>query len=435
MGKGQQLYAQAKKRIPGGTQLLSKRPEMFLPEQWPAYFASARGCEVTDLDGRTYTDMTHCSVGACVLGYADPDVDSAVQTIIRNGSICVLNAPEEVALAERLCELHSWASRVRYARCGGEANAVAVRIARAATGRDKVAFCGYHGWHDWYLAANLGDTDALDGHLLPGLNPTGVPRALRGTALPFRFGCREELDAIARAHGPELAAIVMEPVRNVPDPEFLGYCRQVATRVGAALVFDEVSAGFRLYPGGAHMLYGIYPDLAVLAKAMSNGYPMAAIIGRSEVMDAAQRSFISSTFWTDRIGPAAALATIHKYQQCHVEQHLDAIGTRVQKGWQSAAGAAGLAIHAGGIPALSHFSIDGAEANTARTLFTQLMLERGFLAGTGFYPMLAHTMAIVDRYLLVVRDVFGEIATALRRGDLASRLKGPPAHVGFTRLN
>ena len=185
--KGQELYQLAKKLIPGGTQLLSKRPEMFLPEQWPSYYAQARGVEVVDLDGNVYVDMSIMGVGACVLGYADPDVDTAAKAAIDNGSMCTLNAPEEVELAELLCKLHPWAQMVRYARAGGEAMSMAVRIARAHTRRDRVAFCGYHGWTDWYLAANLGKEDALDGHLLPGLDPAGVPRELRGTALPFHL--------------------------------------------------------------------------------------------------------------------------------------------------------------------------------------------------------------------------------------------------------
>jgi glutamate-1-semialdehyde 2,1-aminomutase len=435
MNAGQQLYQRARTLIPGGTQLLSKRPEMFLPEQWPAYYQHAQGCEVVDLDGRRLIDMTHCGVGACTLGYADPDVTAAVVAAVQAGSMTVLNCPEEVELAELLCELHPWAGRVRFARCGGESCAVAVRIARAATGRDTVAFCGYHGWNDWYLAANLGAEGALDGHLLTGLEPAGVPRALRGTALPFNFGDRAQLEAIVREHGGDLAAIIMEPIRNAADVEFLKFCRAQATRCGAVLIFDEVSAGFRLYCGGSHMTLGVEPDLAVLAKAISNGHPMGAVIGRAAVMEAAQKSFISSTYWTERVGPAAALATIRKYRRLGVEKHLNAIGMQVQRGWEQAAQAAGLTLHAGGIPPLSHFAVEGPEGLAARTLFTQLMLERGYLAGAGFYPMLAHTPDIVARYLEQVAEIFGLIASAQRAGRLAGQLKGPLAHTGFKRLN
>ena len=316
MGTGQQLYRKAKKRIPGGTQLLSKRPEMFLPEQWPSYYSKAKGVEVWDLDGNKYIDMSTNGIGACILGAADPDVDAAVKRAIESGTMSTLNAPEEVELADLLCDLHPWAGMVRYARGGGEAMAVAVRIARAHTRRDKIAFCGYHGWHDWYLSANLSQEQALDGHLLPGLEPLGVPRGLIATALPFRYNHLEDLNAIVAKHESELAAIVMEPIRDqAPPPGFLEGVRKTASAIGAVLIIDEVSAGFRLITGGAHLRFNLEPDMAVFAKAISNGYPMAAIIGRSAVMEAAQNTFISSTYWTERIGPVAALATIRKHQE------------------------------------------------------------------------------------------------------------------------
>ncbi|MBI2358172.1 MAG: aminotransferase class III-fold pyridoxal phosphate-dependent enzyme, partial [Deltaproteobacteria bacterium] len=377
---GQRHYEGARRRIPGGTQLLSKRPEIFSPGQWPSYYSKAKGVEVWDLDGRRYIDMTSCGIGACILGFADPEVDDAVRGAISSGSMATLNCPEEVELAELLCALHPWADMVRYARCGGEAMAVAVRIARAITGRDKIAFCGYHGWHDWYLAANLSDDRALDGHLLPGLQPAGVPRGLTGTAVPFSYNRTDELRAIVDRHRNELAAVVMEPVRSEePQDGFLQEVRQIASDVGAVLVFDEVTSGWRMVTGGVHLLYGVTPDIAVFAKAISNGYPMAAIIGKRDVMDAAQSTFISSTYWTERIGPAAALATIGKHHRCDVSKRLVEVGKQIQSGWRSAAERAGLSIKITGIPPLAHFSFTHVNGQAMRTLFTQIMLERGFL--------------------------------------------------------
>src|SRR5208337_438691 len=285
----------------------------------------------------------------CPLGYADPEVNAAVKTRIDNGSMCTLNSPEEVDLAEKLIHLHPWAGQVRYARCGGEAMAIAVRIARAHTKKDIVAFCGYHGWHDWYLAANLADDQHLDGHLLPGLAPAGVPRGLTGTSVPFRYNRADEISAIAEKYGGKLAAIVMEPIRDhEPTPAFIQAVHRIARENDAALIVDEVSSGFRLTTGGAHPLYGIKPDMAVFAKAMSNGYPMAAIIGRDEVMQSAQDTFISSTYWTEGIGPVAALATIEKYERCDVPLHLVRTGKAVQAGWKSAAETSGIEIEIGG---------------------------------------------------------------------------------------
>lgn len=434
--KGQELYEKARRRIPGGTQLLSKRPEMFLPEQWPSYYSKAKGVETWDLDGNKYIDMSYCGIGATVLGFADPDVDEAVRGAIDAGSMATLNCPEEVRLADLLCELHPWADMVRYARGGGEAMAVAVRIARARTRRDKVAFCGYHGWHDWYLAANLGEEDRLDGHLLPGLEPAGVARGLVGTALPFRYNHIDELRAIASAHGDELAAIVMEPVRTQnPAPGFLEEVREIAIRIGAVLIFDEVTSGWRLNTGGIHLLHGVNPDIAVFAKAMSNGYPMAAIIGTTDVMQGAQTTFISSTYWTERIGPTAALATIRKHQRCHVPKHLLEMGQLVQLGWKSAAERARLSISVSGIPPLSHFSFDAYEnSQVIHTLFVQMMLERGFLAKNAFYATYAHRSHHVEQYLASVDDVFAMISRALEMREVERLLKGPVAHSGFRRL-
>ena len=198
---GAQLWNRAKKLIPGGNQLLSKRSEKFLPGLWPAYYSKAKGCEVWGIDGKRYYDFAQMGVGSCVLGYADPDVNTAVIKAIADGSMSSLNCYEEVELAERLIGLHPWADMVRFGRTGGEACAIAIRIARAATQKSKIAFCGYHGWQDWYISANLGDTKNLDGQLLPGLEPRGVPRELKDTALPFNYNKLDELVKIVAYRG------------------------------------------------------------------------------------------------------------------------------------------------------------------------------------------------------------------------------------------
>lgn len=435
MGKGQDLYRKARTLIPGGTQLLSKRPEMHLPEQWPSYYSRAKGAEVWDLDGNRYLDMGMNGIGACVLGAADADVDDAVKKAIDAGTASCLNCPEETELAELLCGLHPWASMARFARGGGEAMAMAARIVRAHTGREKIAFCGYHGWHDWYLSANLADDGALDGHLLPGLEPKGVPRGLKGTMLPFRYNAVGELETIAKDHGRELAAIVMEPIRDQgPRDGFLGRAREIATQTGAVLVFDEVTSGFRLACGGAHLTLGVEPDVAVFAKGMGNGYPIAAVIGRKQVMESAQTTFISSTSWTERIGPAAAIATIRKFRKLNAHEHLIRIGLLVQDGWKSAAAESGLPLRVSGMAPLGHFSIASEFGEAPRTLFTQMMLERGFLALNKFYAMHAHTERHVEDYFLAVREVFPVVARAIKEGTVEQMLKGPVAHAGFKRL-
>src|SRR5690606_13671436 len=246
MGNGQKLYRRAKKIIPGGTMLLSKRPEMFLPDQWPAYFSRSKGCTVWDLDNNSYVDMSIMGIGTNTLGYGHPEVDEAVLKIVRDGNMSTLNCPEEVYLAEKLVELHPWADMVRLARSGGEINSIAIRIARAATGRDKIAICGYHGWHDWYLSTNLKDDQNLDGHLLPGLEPLGVPKGLTGTTLPFNYNKIEELEQIVAGNPGQIAAIKMEVSRNSgPEDGFLDKVRKIASENNIVLIFDECTSGFR----------------------------------------------------------------------------------------------------------------------------------------------------------------------------------------------
>ncbi len=437
MKTGQKLYEEAKKIIPGGTQLLSKRPEMFLPGEWPSYYSRAKGCSVWDLDGNEFLDFSYMGIGACILGYADPDVNEAVSTAVQQGNMTTLNAPEEVELARLLIELHPWAEMARFARSGGEAMSISIRIARAATKRDKVLFCGYHGWHDWYLAANLSEDAALDGHLLPGLQPTGVPRHLTGSSFPFNYNNLTEFRALVEKHRGEVAAVVMESIRNFdPDPDFFPEIRRICNEQGIALIMDEITAGFRLNIGGAHLVMGVEPDIAVFAKGISNGVAMSAVIGRARFMDAAQGSFISSTYWTERLGPVAAIATIRKARKVDLPSHLKIIGSKVMDGWKKLGEKHGIAIEAGGIPPLGHFAFEiPGKALVAKTLFTQEMLKRGFLATTSCYISYAHTPELVERYLQAADEVFGLIAEAMRSDRLNAMLEGPVCHSGFKRLS
>lgn len=435
INKSFQLQKRAINLIPGATQLLSKRPDMFSFGVWPGYFSKANGAEVWDLDGNKYVDMSIGGIGANVLGYADPDVDKAVRAAIDAGTSCSLNCPEEVELAELLCEIHPWAGMVRFARTGGESMAIAVRIARAYTGRDKVAFCGYHGWHDWYLSANLGTENALGEHLLSGLSPKGVPKGLMGTAIPFRYNRLDDLKTIVDKNRSDLAAIIMEPIRSLkPEPGFLEGVRNMADEIGAVLIMDEISAGFRMNSGGAHLLLGISPDIAVFSKAIGNGYPIAAIIGKNSIMQAAQSTFISSTYWTERIGPVAAIATIKKHRELNIGDHLVSRGKEMQIGWHDHALKHNLLIDIGGIYPLSHFSFKYTNSLAVKALFVQLMLDRGFLATTSYYAMYVHTPDHVKSYLSAMDDVLAEIAGDIESGSVEKRLKGKPANAGFTRL-
>lgn len=436
LGKSLDMQELAKTLIPGMTQLLSKRPDMFSLGVWPGYYSKAKGVEIWDLDGNKYIDMSIFGIGANVLGYADPDVDAAVQEVITNGTSCSLNCPEEVELAQLLCELHPWAEMVRYARTGGEAMAIAVRIGRSHTGKDRVVFCGYHGWHDWYLAANIGTENALGEHLLSGLSPIGVPKGLAGTALPFRYNHIEELENIVAKHKDEIGVIVMEPIRDAdPKPGFVEGVRTIANEIGAVFIVDEISAGFRIATGGAHLVvHHVTPDIAVFSKALGNGYPIAAIIGKADVMQAAQKTFISSTYWTERIGPTAASAMIKKHRDMNVPDHLIHLGDQIQHGWRKLAEKYDLSLQVGGLKPMSHFSFEMKDYQALKAYFIQLMLEQGYLASNLFYASYAHTDEHVKAYLGAVDTAFFEISRSVDKGNIYERLQGKPSSIGFKRL-
>jgi glutamate-1-semialdehyde aminotransferase len=430
---GLNTWKKAKELIPGGTQLLSKRPEMFLPNQWPAYYKKAKGIEIWDLDGNKYKDMTIMGVGACTLGYADPDVNTAVINMVQNGNMATLNNPEEVELAELLIKIHPWAGGVRYVRTGGEAMSVAVRIARAYAKKDKLAFCGYHGWHDWYLSTNIADSTNLNQHLLSGLAPNGVPKGLAGSSIPFEYNKIEQLEEIISKN--DIGVIVVEPYRHEdPKDDFLQKIRRIADEIKAVLVYDEITIAWRLIVGGIHKKFNITPDIAVFAKAMSNGYPMGAILGKKAIMDAAQTSFISSTYWTEGVGPTAAIATINKMQKQNVPQHLDFIGGLIAQGWKKIAEENDINIKILKPNALVTFSFDYPNALELSTLFTQEMLEKGFLATNSVYVSYSHQKSDIDEYLTCVDDAFKKIHTGIENNSIKNMLKGPVKHSGFQRL-
>jgi len=434
MGTGQKLWKRAKQVIPGGNMFLSKRAEMFLPDQWPAYFSKANGCKVWDLDGNEYIDMSIMGIGTNILGYGHQEVDDAVRKTIDVGNMSTFNCPEEVYLAEKLIELHPWAHMVRLARSGGEANAIAIRIARAASGKDKVAICGYHGWHDWYLSANVGNDKNLAEHLLPGLDPNGVPKCLRGTVFPFNYNNYGELETLVNMQ--DIGVIKMEVARNKgPEDNFLHKVRKLATERGIVLIFDECTSGFRETLGGLHKKYGVEPDMAMFGKALGNGYSITATIGKREVMEAAQTTFISSTFWTERIGPTAALKTLEVMERIKSWDIITRTGLNIRQGWQKLANKNDLKIDYWGLASLTGFTFQSSNASAYKTLITQEMLAQGYLAGNSVYVCIDHTPEVVEGYFATLDPIFALIKECEQGRDVASLLKGPVCHGGFKRLN
>jgi glutamate-1-semialdehyde 2,1-aminomutase len=432
---GQKLYEKAKSLIPGGTMLLSKRPEMFLPNNWPSYFSKSKGNKVWDLDGNQFTDMSIMGIGTNTLGYGHDEVDAAVMQTVMQGNMSTLNCPEEVYLAEKLVAMNPWADMVRFARSGGEANAIAIRIARAASGKDNVAICGYHGWHDWYLSTNHNSGDGLSGHLLPGLEPAGVPKNLKNSVFPFHYNNIEELEQIVATQ--DIGVIKMEVVRNFgPEDNFLQKVRDLATRNNIVLIFDECTSGFRETFGGIYKKYGVEPDMAMYGKTIGNGYALTAVVGKRSVMEAAQKTFISSTFWTERIGPTAALKTLEVMERIKSWEIITEKGKQMQQGWQKLADAHNLSITISGIPSLTTYAFNSDDALLFKTFITQEMLKKGFLASTNFYASIAHEDVDFTQYFESLDTVYQQIK-AHQDGDvdLNSLLEGPICHSGFKRLN
>ncbi len=432
---GQNLYSKAKTLIPGGTMLLSKRPEMFLPENWPSYYSKAKGCKIWDLDGKEYIDMSIMGIGTNTLGYGNDEVDSAVIETVKKGNMSTFSCPEEVMLAEKLIDINPWADMVRFARSGGEANSIAIRIARAASGKDKVAICGYHGWHDWYLSANHNEGDELSGHLLPGLSPNGVPKNLKDTVYPFNYNNYEELLSIVDNN--DIGVIKMEVVRNFgPENNFLQKVRNLATQRNIVLIFDECTSGFRETFGGIYKKFGVDPDMAMYGKTIGNGYALTAVVGKKSVMEAAQKTFISSTFWTERIGPTAALKTLEVMEKVKSWEVITSIGETVQQKWKNLASIHNLDISIAGIPALSTYSFNSEHGLDYKTFVTQEMLKKGILASTHFYACTEHSDEHINRYFNELDTVYNTISKCEEgKMNINELLEGPVCHSGFRRLN
>jgi len=434
MGTGQKLYKRAKKIIPGGNMLLSKRPEMFLPEKWPSYYSKSKGCKIWDLDGNEFIDMSIMGIGTNTLGYGHPEVDDAVMKTIKDGNMSTLNCPEEVFLAEKLIEMHPWADMARFARTGGEANAIAIRIARAASGRDKVAICGYHGWHDWYLSANLSDDESLDGHLLPGLEPKGVPHNLKNTVFPFKYNQFDELESLVKKH--DIGVIKMEVVRSMePEDNFLQKVRQLANSKNIVLIFDECTTGFRETFGGIHKKYNVEPDMTMFGKALGNGYAITAVIGKREIMQEAQSTFISSTFWTERIGSSAALKTLEIMKREKSWEKITQIGGKISEIWKKLGQKYQLPISVFGLPALIQMKFNSKFNLEYKTLITQEMLKKGYLAANSVYVCTEHNPNILEGYETALDNVFELIAECENKGSIDKLLEGPICNVSFQRLS
>ena len=434
LNRGQKVWKKAKSIIPGGTMLYSKNPDLFLPKIWPTYFTKAKGCCIWDLDGKKYHDLSTMGVGTNILGYAKKEVDNAVINSIKKSTMSTLNCLEEVNLAEKLVDINPWSKMVKFARTGGEANSIATRIARAATGKDKIAVCGYHGWHDWYLAANFNRNNKnLDKHLIKGLKIGGVPSSLKNTVFPFEYGNYKQLENILKTNS--LGAIKMEICRNtLPDTKFLKYIRDICNKKNIVLIFDECTTGFRETFGGLYKKIKIKPDILILGKALGNGYAITSVLGKREIMSYAQESFISSTFWTERSGYVAALKTLEIMEEVKSWQTISKIGKKIQSFWSDLFNYYTIDFKINGIPALTNFVLKN-NHDKYKTFITQEMLKYRILAGTSIYPSVSHTDRILNIYFDRFEGIVKKIKQCELGMDIDKLLETRVPKKNFQRLN
>jgi glutamate-1-semialdehyde 2,1-aminomutase len=434
LSTGQKFWKRAKKSISGGNMFLSKNPEMFLPNLWPTYYNKAKGCNIWDLDNKKLVDFALMGVGTNLLGYARNEIDLEVKKAINKSNMSSLNCPEDVFLAEKLLELHPWADQAKFARTGGEANAMAIRIARTYSKKENIAVCGYHGWHDWYLAANLNKGDDLKTHLLPGLGTKGVLKKLKNTIFTFMFNDFKKLENLVK--NDNIGIIIMEVSRNyLPENDFLKKVRDLATRNKVVLIFDECSSGFRETFGGIHLKHKVNPDICMFGKALGNGYAITSIIGKGKIMKKASDSFISSTFWSERIGYVAGCKTLDVMKKEKSWEYVSKLGKEIKKSWLDLGKKYDLPIEINGIDALPSFYIKSKKFLEYKTYISQEMLKKNYLCSTAVYVSTAHNKNILKDYIKKIDNVFLKIKECEDGRDIKKLLQGPVCRSQFKRLN
>ena len=426
MSNGQKMWKRAKKIIPGGTMLFSKNPDLQLPNRWPPYFVKAKGYNIWDLDKKKYSDLFSMGVGTNILGYSHPLIEKKVISTISSGNMSSLNSVEEILLAEKLISMHPWADQARFTRSGGEANAVAIRIARAYTGKDKIAVCGYHGWHDWYLSANLNNRSNLDKHLLKKLSVKGVPKSLSKTTFMFDYNDLKGLKRIIEREN--IGIIKMEVERdNKPSDNFLKKVREIADKKKIILIFDECTSGFRESFGGLHLKYKVNPDIAIFGKALGNGYAINAIIGKKEIMTALKTTFVSSTFWTERIGPTAALETLKIMKEKKSWETITEIGKKIKQNWRKIANENSIDIDILGIDSLPKIYFKSKNNLKYKTYLSQEMLKKNILASNAVYACVQHDKKILNKYFDLLYQIFRNISKCENEQmSIDSLLETPP---------
>ena len=405
--KGIKLYKKAKKIIPGGTMLFSKKPELYSSENWPAYYKKAKGCYVWDLNGKKFLDMLFL-VGTNTLGYSNKHVDNQVIKFIKKSNMSSLSAPEEVQLAKKILRLHPWADQARFTRGGGEANATLIRIARASTKKQNIAFCGYHGWHDWYLSSNLNNKKNLDNHLMSNLKSQGVMKNLKDSCFPFNYNELHNIKNLIKKHN--IGIINIDFTRNYnPQNDFLKKIRALCNKKNIILIFDECTSGFRENLGGKHLKFKVNPDLAMFGKAIGNGYAINAIIGKRKYMKNAEKTFISSTFWTERVGSVAALSTIKYMEKNKTFKKIIAQGKKIKNKWKELSIKYKIDLDIISMDSIPIFLFKTNHEIKKKFIINE-MLKEGILASNIIYVSISHTDEILKYYFRKLDKIFHKLS-------------------------
>jgi glutamate-1-semialdehyde aminotransferase len=364
-------------------------------------------------------------VGTNILGYSRKEVDDAVRKAVSKGNMSTFNSKEEIFLAEKLIDMHPWAAKVRFARTGGEAAAIAIRIARAATNRDKIAICGYHGWHDWYLSANLSNSENLNTHLMRSLPIQGVQKKLKNSIFAFEYNNLDKLEKIVSQNN--IGAVIMEVSRNEsPKKKFLENIRKLTKNKNIVLIFDECTSGFRETFGGLHLKYKVNPDIAIFGKALGNGYAVNAIIGTEAIMNYTNSTFISSTFWTERIGSVAALKTLEVMERVKSWEIISRLGKKIKTNWELLARNHKIKLKIQGLNALPRFDFDNKNNLYYKTFISQEFLKKKILASNSIYLCTEHNINMFSNYFNILDKIFFTINRSIEdRLDPAALLNGP----------
>ncbi|MAV65097.1 MAG: hypothetical protein CMG00_07910 [Candidatus Marinimicrobia bacterium] len=425
-------WDEAKKTILGGNSLISKRPELHLPVYWPTYYKKAKGCFVWDIQGKKYIDMIF-AVGQNTLGYANSQIDKKIIDALKKGNMSSLNCVEELELAQRLLKIHKWAGMAKFARSGAEASSIAIRIARSVNNNDSIAVCGYHGWHDWYLSMNLKSKNSLNEHLLPGLNPIGVPKYLKNKVHPFSMNDFNGFKNLYSKY--KIGIAIIEIARtSMPNLEFLKNVRKFCNKNKIILIFDECTSAFRVNYGGLHLITNVNPDIATFGKALGNGYAISAIIGKKNIMQKAKGSFISSTFWSERIGFVAANETLKVMKKTRSQKLIKKNGDYLQKKLKQISKIHNVPIIVNDMKGITSFIFKD-NHQKLKTFMTQEMLKFGFLASNVTYVSIEHKKIIIDKYIYFLSKVFKKINILQKTNFKNPFLKGPVSASHFKRLS